>query len=408
MKSMKQLLDISSNLSFYALLGFLCLIHFSMAGCYVIFTLLLIQLIIFSIKAVQNKKRKAASPLTFPGMPLYFKLFLLYILFSFISTLFSIDRLNSLKDNKEFFIFLLIPIYLLVIGPGKRPQVSLFTVLASAAASALLGIGITIVKGISLDFRLKGLTSHWMTYSGLLMMVFIFFFVYLFYEKKKKTKIIISVSLAIILAAVLLSLTRSMWVGIFVSLAIFIIYYKPRVLYLAVPALIIIILVLPASVKNRIVSTFDINNATNKDRFYMVTTGIDIFKDHPLTGVGPDNIKNVYDRYKPPEAELSNPHLHNNFLHVLAERGILALLCLIAAFVFIIIQLIKKIKNSTGLEKTIAAGALFVFIGFLVSGMFEYNFGDSEIKFLLFYFLGIPFIGLTDEKKMPQRHKDTK
>ncbi|NIM12867.1 MAG: hypothetical protein GTO45_12160, partial [Candidatus Aminicenantes bacterium] len=181
----------------------------------------------------------------------------------------------------------------------------------------------------------------------------------------------------------------------------------PRILYLAVPALIIIILVLPNSVKNRIVSTFDINNATNKDRFYMVVTGIDIFKNHPLTGVGPDNVKKVYDRYKPPEAELSNPHLHNNFLQVLAERGIFALICLVAAFVFIIIQLIKKIKNSIGLEKTIAAGALFVFIGFLVSGLFEYNFGDSEIKFLLFYFLGIPFIGLTNEKKMPQRHKDT-
>ena len=402
MKSMKQLLDISSNLSFYALLGFLCLIHFSMAGCYVIFTLLLIQLIVFSIKVMQNKKWKTdaanenakskESPVKFPGMPIYFKLFLLYILFSFISTLFSLDRLNSLKDNKEFFIFLLIPIYLLVIGSGKRLEVSLFTVLASAAASALLGIGITIVKGISLDFRLKGLTSHWMTYSGLLMMVFIFFFVFLFYEKKKKTKIIISVSLAVMLAAVLLSLTRSMWVGIFVSLAIFIIYYKPRILYLAVPVLIIIILVLPASVKNRIVSTFDMNNATNKDRLYMVATGINIFKDHPLTGVGPDNIKNVYDRYKPPEAELSNPHLHNNFLNVLAERGIFALICLVAAFVFIIIQLVKKIKNSIGLEKTIAAGALFVFIGFLVSGMFEYNFGDSEIKFLLFYFLSIPFM----------------
>jgi O-antigen ligase len=134
------------------------------------------------------------------------------------------------------------------------------------------------------------------------------------------------------------------------------------------------------------------NNATNRDRLYMVTTGINIFKDHPLTGVGPDNIKKIYDRYKPAEAELSNPHLHNNFFHVLAERGIFALLSLIAAFAVIIIQLIKKIKNSIDVEKTISVGVLFVFIGFLVAGMFEYNLGDSEIKFLLFYFLSIPFL----------------
>jgi O-antigen ligase len=309
-----------------------------------------------------------------------------------VSTIFSIDRLNSLKDNKEFFIFLLVPIFLLVINSKKRLGYTLFTVLASAVISSMLGIVITLKEGPSLDHRLRGLTSHWMTYSGLLMLVFIFYFVYFFYEKRKKYKAAIPVFLLIILASILLSLTRAMWVGIFVSLGIFIIYYKPKLLYLALPALLILILVLPGSVKSRIVSIFDLENATNRDRLYMVTVGINIFKDYPLTGVGPDNIKKIYDRYKPAEAEHSNPHLHNNFFHVLAERGILALLSLIAAFVVIITQLIKKVKHAVNLEKIISIGVLFVFIGFLVAGMFEYNFGDSEIKFLLFYFLTIPFI----------------
>lgn len=394
MKSMRQLFDISADFSFYLLLAFLFLVNISIAGCYMIFTLLLIQLIVFVSRHLKGKIRRDTAGVIppWPQMPKFYKYFLVYILFSFISTLFSIDRLNSLKDNKEFFVFLLIPIFLLVINSGKRLQYSLFTVLASAVVSSLIGVIITLKQGISLDHRLKGLTSHWMTYSGLLMLVFIFFFVFLFYEKRNKQKVIISIILLIILAAILLSLTRSMWVGIFVSLGIFIIYYQPKILYLVLPLLLILIFVLPASVKNRLVSTFDMNNATNRDRLYMITAGINIFKDYPLTGVGPDNVKKIYDRYKPAEAELSNPHLHNNFLQVLAERGILALLSLIAAFVVIIIQLIKKIKNSVDMEKSISLGVLFVFIGFLVAGMFEYNLGDSEIKFLLFYFLSIPFI----------------
>jgi O-antigen ligase len=394
MKSMKQLFDISADFSFYLLLAFLFLVNISIAGCYVIFTLLLIQFLIYVSRHLKSKINRDTVDVIppWPRLPKFYKYFLLYILFSFISTLFSIDRLNSLKDNKEFFVFLLLPIFLLVINSWKRLDYSLFTVLASAGVSSLIGVIITLKEGISLDHRLKGLTSHWMTYSGLLMLVFIFFFVFLFYEKRKKQKVIISIFLLIILASILLSLTRSMWVGIFVSLGIFIIYTKPKILYLALPTLLILILVLPASVKNRLVSTFDMNNATNRDRLYMVTAGINIFKDHPLTGVGPDNVKKVYDRYKPAEAELFNPHLHNNFLQVLAERGILALLSLIAAFVVIIIQLIKKIKNSIDVEKSISLGVLFVFIGFLVAGMFEYNLGDSEIKFLLFYFLSIPFI----------------
>jgi len=390
---MKQLFAVSNNFSFYLLLGFLFLVNFSIAGCYILFTLLLIQFIIFSVTYLKHKKDKIE-------LPKFYKYFLLYILFTFISTLFSIDRLSSLKDNKEFFIFLLIPIFLLIINSRKRLNYSLYAVLTSAVISSIIGIGITLKKGASLDFRLQGLTSHWMTYSGLLMFVFIFFFIYLFYEKKKKIKVILSVFLLLILTAILLSLTRSMWVGIFVSLGIFIVYYKPKILYLAVPVLVILIFALPQSVKIRLASIFDMANKTNKDRIYMGTTGINIFKEYPLTGVGPNSIKKVYDRYKPAEAEQSNPHLHNNLLHVLAERGIFAFLCLVFAFISIIVQLIKKIKNSINFEKTAAIGSLFVFIGFFIAGMFEYNLGDSEIKFLLFYFLSIPFIKLKPNQKL--------
>ncbi|MCP5101959.1 MAG: hypothetical protein GY950_01205, partial [bacterium] len=174
---MKQFIDISNNVSFYLLLGFLFLVNFSIAGCYIIFTFLAIEFIVYW---VTQKKR--------PPVPKFFKYFLLYVLFALISTAFSIDKWESLTDNKEFFLFLLIPIFLIMINTKKRLEYSLYTVLISAVLSSLLGIGITLSKGVSLDFRLKGLTSHWMTYSGLLMFAFIFFFIALFYEKRKKIK----------------------------------------------------------------------------------------------------------------------------------------------------------------------------------------------------------------------------
>jgi len=403
---MKQYLDISSNFSFYLLLFFLFLINFSIAGCYLILSLLLLQLIINFFISLKKKEIDQ-----WPGLPGYYKYFILFIIFSFVSTLFAVDRLNSLKDNKEFFVFLLIPIYLLIINSKKRLDYSLLTVLASAMVSSLYGIlvvarEVLIMKeGLSLDHRLKGLTSHWMTYSGLLMLAFIFFFIYFFFEKRKKYKIALAIALAIILVSILLSLTRSMWVGIFVSLAAFIIIYRRRLLIWGIPALVILILILPGSVKNRALSIIDLDNNTNKDRLFMVQVGVDIFKDYPLTGVGPDNIKKIYDDYKPPNAEHSNPHLHNNFLHILAERGILAFLSYSAALISIFLLLFKKIKSGSTRKKTIAIGVLFVLIGFVIAGMFEYNFGDSEIKFLLFYFLSLPFLipdvfSETDEDKL--------
>jgi O-antigen ligase len=392
---MKQLFNISNNTLFYLALGFLFLIDFSIAACYIIFTLLAIELVIFYLSHPRSQ---------WPELPGYYKYFLLYLLFSLISTAFAIDKLNSLKDNKDFFIFLLIPFFLLILNTRKRLENSLFTVLLAAVVSSLLGIATVLREGISLDHRLRGFTSHWMTYAGLLMLPFIFFFIYLFYEKRTKIKLLVGASLVPVLIAILLSLTRSAWVGIFIALSVFIVYYKPKILYAAVPAIIILALFLPASVTSRIVSIFDIHNETNRDRLYMVEVGIKIFKEHPLTGVGADNVGEIYDRYKPPEAVLSNPHLHNNFLQELAERGIFALLSLVTAFVFIFILLVKKIKNSADLEKAVAVGVFFALIGFLIAGLFEYNFGDSEIKFLLFYFLSIPFLKLAfAEKELSMR-----
>ena len=383
---MKQLFDISNNIYFYLTLGFLFLINFSIAVCYIIFIVLVIELLIFYLSRPRSQ---------WPELPKYYHYFLIYLLFSLVSTAFSINKLNSLIDNRDFFIFLLFPLFLVVLNARKRLEYSLFTVLISAFLSSLTGIITALKEGISLDHRLHGFTSHWMTYSGLLMIAFIFFFVYLFYEKRKKIKILIAAALVPIITTILLSLTRSVWVGIFISLGIFIIYYKPKILYAAVPAAIILVLLLPGSVLSRITSIFDMHNETNRDRFYMYEVAVKIFKEHPLTGVGADNVGEIYDRYKPPEAVLSNPHLHNNFLQELAERGIFALLSLVAAFATIFTLLVKKIKNSSASEKTIALGVLFTFIGFLIAGLFEYNFGDTEIKFLLFYFLSIPFLKLT-------------
>lgn len=382
MTYMKQLFDISSNISFYILLVFLFMINLSIAACYLTGTFLLL---VFVVSAIKTRKC--------PLLPGYFKFFVLYGALTLVSTIFSIQKLNSLKDNRELLVFLLIPMFLVILNSRKRLVYSLYAVLGSALVSAMIGIFTTIKEWrISLDHRLHGLTSHWMTYSGLLMLVFIFFFVYLFFLKDKSKKLMLAGGLSLILASILLSLTRSVWVGIFLALGIFLVYYKPKILYAAIPALIILILILPPSVKSRVTSIFDPQNATNKDRFYMYSIAVDIFKDFPLFGVGANNIQEVYDRYKPPEAQQTNLHLHNNFLHILAERGIFVLMALLAAFITLFALLVRKIKGSEGLEKTIALSTLFAFIGFLVAGLFEYNFGDSEIKFLLLYFISIPFL----------------
>jgi O-antigen ligase len=384
--------NILTDLSFYALLVYLFLINVSIAGCYILLTLILI---LFLLDLARNKK--------FPVLPFFYYFLLLFAFFTMVATVFSIDRAVSIRDNKELLILLLIPIYIWLLTTWKRVWLSIWTVLASAVFSSLVGV-VTVLKkgmekGIDLSERLQGFTSHWMTFSGLLMFAFIFFFVLLLLRRKNNNQaVVISGSLVIMLAAIAFSLTRNVWLGIAVALTIFLVFFKPRYFLVLAPLLLILVFLAPPAVKSRVLSIVDMQDKSNRDRIYMVYSGLKIFHDYPLTGVGSNNIEKIIagnkPRYLHPQAEKINLHLHNNFLQILAERGIFALASFLLACLFIILQLLKLLKSKTGDWRAITAGVLFAFIGFLVAGMFEYNFGDSEIKFILFYFLSLPFLNL--------------
>ena len=377
--------------AFYLLLVYLFLIPISIAGCYILLTLILL---LFLLDLARHKK--------LPHLPFFYYFLLFFAFFTLMATVFSIDRAASLRDNKELLILLLIPIHIWLLTTWKRLWLSLLTIMASAVFSALAGIVTVLRRGILLSARLQGFTSHWMTYAGLLMFAFIFFFVLLLLRRKSKRQtLIISGCLAIMLAAIAFSLTRNVWLGIAVSLLLFLIFFKPKYFLALAPLLLVMVLLAPQPVRSRVRSIVDLQDSSNRDRIYMVYSGLKIFHDYPWTGVGSNNIEKAITanpgRYLHPQAQKINPHLHNNFLQILAERGIFALAAFLLAWACLIWQLLKKMVGQTEDSRAITIAVLFTFIGFLVAGMFEYNFGDSEIKFILFYFISLPFLSLTQQ-----------
>ena len=389
----------SADIGFTLLLAFLLLINFSIAACYFLFSVLVVWMM------VDGWRRKA-----WPPLPRFYLFFVLYAFFTLVSTVFSVAPLASLRDNRELLILLLFPVYWFFLESEAKKRLALAAVLVSAFLSASLGVVLILRKGISLislSDRLKGLTSHWMTYSGLLMLVFIYFSVRLLEAKgKQRTWWLIPV-LTVILAAIIFSLTRSAWIGIGAAGFLYLLIFKPRFLLPAVPVLVALVLLLPVSVRQRVYSIVDLKEGSNRDRLHMAYTGWKIFLDRPLFGVGANNIPQVYERYRHPAANNVNPHLHNNFVQILAERGIFALISFLLALAFLLAELVAKIRRpgqaasrpvGQAADRAGTIAVLFTLVGFLVAGFFEYNFGDSEIKFLLFFFLSLPFLKTAGDK----------
>ena len=384
-----------NNLAFALLLAFLFFIDISIAACYILITLVLL---LFLLHLLRGGK--------FPRPPFFSYFFAAYIFFSLLATVFSVDRAASIRDNKELLIFLLIPLYLWLLDSWKRTRLSLGVVLAAGVFSSLIGIGAVLSKGLAkgvvLSDRLKGFTSHWMTYSGLLLFPFIFFSVLLLLGRPRKQAMVLSGALALIFTAIAFSLTRNVWLGIGVALALFFVFFKPKYLLALAPLLLALAWLAPAPVKSRVLSIVDLNDSSNRERIYMVYSGLKIFHDHPWTGVGSNNIYKVLTadpaRYAHPQSRQVPMHLHSNFMQILAERGVFTLASFLLASLFVILQLLKMLRSATGDQRAIAAGVLFTFIGFMIAGLFEYNFGDSEIKFILLYFLCLPFLKRSGEE----------
>jgi O-antigen ligase len=127
-------------------------------------------------------------------------------------------------------------------------------------------------------------------------------------------------------------------------------------------------------------------------------SGIAMTWDHPWSGVGMGVMREMEKRYRapdapfPPERRLS--HLHNNIIQIAAERGLFGLSWWAAIWIIFLWQGWQAYRQSAadGRYQALVAGSLTCVISFLVAGLFEYNFGDSEIVTIIYFVMALPFL----------------
>ena len=329
---------------------------------------------------------------------------LAYAGFTLVSVAASLDPITSLTDSKELLLFLVVPL-VYRLGRGRSAHTIASIIISVGAVTAVMGIvQYGILEFDSLGQRPLGSMGHYMTYSGLLMLVIGLATARLLFGTSGR--LWAGLVLPTLVVALVLTLTRSAWVGTCVGIGLLFVI-RDRRLIAAVPVIAIIFFGLaPQTVIDRAYSAFDLQDPTNRDRFAMARAGARMIRDYPLTGVGPDMVQEVYPAYKDAGGVNEvNPHLHNVPLHIAAERGLPA----VAVWSWFIVTATRKLslclKDSK--SKALAAGGLAALISMLAAGMFEYNFGDSEFLMLLLVLLTLPMAvtrpdGTTEQQQKAQ------
>ena len=325
--------------------------------------------------------------------PRFFWPLLAYAVCTLLSSGFSLDPAVSFTDSKQLVLLLLVPITY-DLARGGRAHSVMSIILTIGAASAFVGIlQYAVLNFDGLGRRPQGTLSHWMTYSGTLMLVICSATARLLYGSSGR--LWAAFIMPALLVALSLTLTRGAWVGVAVGVALLFLGKDFRLLALIPLVVVGALLLAPPAMLERIESIFDRNDLTSRDRIAMLQAGVKMVRDYPLMGVGPDQIERVYPEYRVPDAvKPTNPHLHNVPMQIAAERGLLALgawLWFIVTAVLTLFTLLRKSRN-----KSLTAAALGALAAMLAAGLTEYNFGDSEFLMLLLVIMTLPFAANRD------------
>jgi len=374
--------DRLEQIGLFALIGIVATMQLSIAAAQILLT---VAVVTWLWSHVARGERLAA--------PSFFWPLVTYAALTLASAGFSLDPEVSFTDCKQLVLLMLVPVTY-DLARGARAQSVLSIILTIGAASAFVGIvqyGVLNFDG--LGRRPQGTLSHWMTYSGTLMLVVCAATARLLYGRSGRMWA--AFVMPALLVALSLTLTRGAWVGVAVGVAVLFLSKDFRLLALIPIVVVTGILLAPQALTDRVYSIFDRNDLTSRDRIAMLQAGVAIVKDYPLAGVGPDQIERVYPYYRVPDAvKPTNPHLHNVPMQIAAERGLPAL----GAWLWFIgsatLGLWKLLRRSR--HKSLAAAGLGAMAAMFAAGLTEYNFGDSEFLMLLLVMITLPFAANRD------------
>jgi O-antigen ligase len=268
--------------------------------------------------------------------------------------------------------------------------------ITATALVALYGLVVHLRAGGGLEARVHGISGFYMTVAGILMMVGLVCLGELLAALKSprpRRLLFLGASAAVILVALLATYTRGSWLGFTVGALVLFRKHRTALLGLALVGVISYVLG-PEAGKERVHSIFDPAHSRNVERVFIWKHGLEMVGDHPWTGVGlaiPDELmrREVLTDGGPVRV---HSHMHNAYLQIAVSMGIPALAAfvwLIAAFFRLSHRAVSHSKIRNLWEEGLVHAYPAILVALLVNGLFEWNFGDSEVLGLFYLLSGL-------------------
>ena len=320
--------------------------------------------------------------------------FLLYILACLIAVANAYDISYSYKSLKKL-LEILIFFWILNCVRDNRQRDSLSLVLiASATLAGIFGFYQAWHGGVTFENRVEGTLSTYMTFAGLLMMAGTLALGRIMFRHPVRPWL--WASAGIIAICLVFTLTRQAWFGSVMGLTFLVFFWRKKILWLLPVLLLVAYIASPSSAQLRVKSMLFHQDRTFGVRVALWKSGWEIFKDYPLTGCGFRCVDLINDQYPDPTGRVKDVRgMHNNFIQLAVDTGILGLITWLGVWVYFFRFLYQKSAalERNPLERWVIFGSAAAGIAFLAGGCFETNFYDSEVVMVLYFIMALPFIG---------------
>lgn len=309
-----------------------------------------------------------------------------------VATVFAADPRASAASLGKGLIPVLTGLFAWHAAERRRGGAAIAALLAAGSVAALLGCARFLADGGRFPARAIGFSGTWMVF-GLQMLLLVSLATGIAVTARTRAWRIASLAAALAgCAGLAASFTRSAWLGLAAALGLMIGLRRPRALLVLAAAAVVAYVALPGDFGDRLRSAFDPRHPMSRERLVIWETGTRVFRDHPITGVGLQNLTPTLDRYRSAVATEHPAHVHNSYLQAAVATGTLGLL----AFIALLVAYVRAssvgppgLRRATGLGAGVRLGATAGVAGFMVAALFDHTFGEEPLLFLLATLVGI-------------------
>jgi O-Antigen ligase/PDZ domain len=238
------------------------------------------------------------------------------------------------------------------------------------------------VDGRSRRFRVSGFSRHFLTYVEQMqilgLLVFGFFLVAL-PRRRFASKLLL---FALFSLTLVLTASRAVIASYLIALVLTSLMLASR--RVALLTLLVVIglggIASAVLLSTRSSSVINFGDDSSARRIGYMKAGLRLIPQHPLLGVGMDAHKQHWREWGFPGEYIT--HTHSTPIQVAMERGLPAFGCYVWLMIAMALWLWRSYKNA---NNPLALGALAALLGFSISSLVNYNFGDSEVVLLLLF-----------------------